>query len=289
MSTLRRLLELLGATGPVTHNRTAAITGTASLVATPGLIHQRTAAINGEALVTGLGAKATLHQRTAAFVGEAFVSGAPGLIHQRTAAIVATGLIAATPNRVYLRTAAISGTASVVASPRQLHMRVATIGGEAIVAALGSKSAVHSRVATINGQATVVATPQLQWVRTAAFNGSASVTAVGEIVGGNVVWLAAWDIFTGFDPSWFPRTAQHTFTVLLRLTGGGEVRARLYNITDDTPVPNSQLSTSSTSLVELETAPLTLPLGGKDYRAEVGKVADSEGVFNRGRIATRGT
>ena len=56
----------------------------------------------------------------------------------------------------------------------------------------------------------------------------------------------------------------------------GTVLARLYNLTDGTPVIGSDLSTSSLSFVRLRSGVLTLT-DGKEYVAQKGKVGLNAG------------
>ena len=77
-----------------------------------------------------------------------------------------------------------------------------------------------------------------------------------------------YEAFLLFDVSKYVADASMFFEAILRSADGGEVKARLFNITDDAAVPGSTVTTTATVDTRLRSGALTLT-GAKEYRAEV--------------------
>lgn len=81
-----------------------------------------------------------------------------------------------------------------------------------------------------------------------------------------------WGVITReHDPLDYSGTPSHFFEAVLRTSGGVGVRARLYNITTDTPVGGSVVSTDSATAVRKRSPAFTLPDGDNEYKAQIGR------------------
>lgn len=76
------------------------------------------------------------------------------------------------------------------------------------------------------------------------------------------------------NPADYSPTVEFNFEAVLAGDGAATAYARLYNITDAAPVAGSEVSTANTDPTRVRTmAPITLPAGDKEYRAEKGGIA----------------
>lgn len=74
---------------------------------------------------------------------------------------------------------------------------------------------------------------------------------------------------------WIPR---------IKTSLGGEASSRLFDVTNSTSVPGSEVSTRNTNFIEVESGILTLVGGNNTYRVQIKSTTDYEANFEKGKL-----
>lgn len=87
-----------------------------------------------------------------------------------------------------------------------------------------------------------------------------------------------------YDSGTFGNVKEVRWIPRIKTTEGGEASSRLYDVTNGTSVPGSEVSTTNKSFTEVESGVLTLKGGKNTYRVQLKAKSGYETSFEKGRL-----
>ncbi|MBI3290216.1 hypothetical protein HYZ78_02380 [Candidatus Microgenomates bacterium] len=87
-----------------------------------------------------------------------------------------------------------------------------------------------------------------------------------------------------YDPATYGNVKETRWIPRIRTTQGGEASSKLFDVTNGTAVPGSEVSTTNSSFTEIESGVLTLQSGKNTYRVQLKSKIDFEASFEKGKL-----